>query len=280
MSEHSLRIDAHQHFWNYSQSSYSWIDEDMERIRKDFLPADLAPVLKEYKMDGCVAVQARQNDEETPFLLGLAKQNSFIKGVVGWVDLLADDLEEKLERCTSQPILKGFRHSLQDEADPAFILQPRFQKGLRLLLKYNFTYDLLIKPPQFQATIKALDSYNEMPMVLDHMAKPLIKSGEMEQWREDIFALAKHKTVMCKLSGMVTEADWQSWKYEDLEPYLDTVLEAFGPERLMFGSDWPVCLVAAEYGEVIGAVERHISKLSASEQSQIMGSNAIKFYNL
>jgi len=275
-----MRIDSHQHFWNYSSSAYSWIDEEMGRIRKDFLPADLEPVLKQHQMDGCVAVQARQNDEETHFLLDLAQQNPFIKGVVGWVDLLADDLEEKLEDYSSQPLLKGFRHSLQDEADPAFILQPRFQKGLRLLHKYNFTYDLLIKPPQFQATIKAIGSYNEMPMVLDHMAKPLIKSGEMEQWRDDIFALAKHERVMCKLSGMVTEADWQSWKYEDLEPYLDIVLEAFGPERLMFGSDWPVCLVAAEYGEVIGAVERYISKLSASEQSQIMGSNAIKFYNL
>ncbi|KEO71780.1 amidohydrolase [Anditalea andensis] len=275
-----MRIDAHQHFWNYDPTSYLWIDGGMGRIRKDFLPRDLEPLLKEHMINGCVAVQARQNDEETQFLLNLAKNNPFIMGVVGWVDLLGDDLEGKLESYVSQPLMKGFRHSLQDEADPAFILQPGFQKGLRLLHKYNFTYDLLIKTPQFQATLKALESYNEMPVVLDHMAKPLIKTGEMEQWRKDIFALAKQDRVMCKLSGMVTEADWQSWKFEDLEPYLDIVLEAFGPERLMFGSDWPVCLVAAEYGEVIRAVERYISKLSASEQSQIMGLNAKKFYNL
>jgi len=280
MSEHSFRVDAHQHFWKYNPSDYSWIDDEMGRIKRDFLPEDLEPILKDNSIDGCIAVQARQNDEETEFLLDLARQHSFIKGVVGWVDLLSEDLEEKLEGYTSQPLLKGFRHSLQDEADPSFILQPRFQKGLRLLNQYNFSYDLLIKPAQFQATIKAVDNYNEMPMVLDHIAKPLIKSGEMVQWRDDIFALAKQERVMCKLSGMLTEADWKSWAYGDLEPYLDTVLEAFGPDRLMFGSDWPVCLVAGEYEKVIGVVERCISKLSVAEQNKIMGLNAKHFYKL
>lgn len=275
-----MRIDAHQHFWNYSSSAYSWIDENMNRIKQDFLPKDLAPLLKSHHIDGCVAVQAQQNDAETEYLLGLAKQNPLIKGVVGWIDLLADDLEEKLERYQDQHFLKGFRHSLQDEADPAFILQPAFQKGLRLLHQFDYTYDLLIKPPQFQATNKAVDSYNEMPMVLDHMAKPLIKKGEIKQWREDIHSLAKHESVMCKISGMVTEADWHHWTYEDLEPYLQIVLEAFGPQRLMFGSDWPVCLVAAEYEQVIGVVEQFISKLTQEEQTNIMGLNAVKFYNL
>jgi len=275
-----MRIDAHQHFWNYSSSAYSWIDEEMHRIRKDFLPEDLEPVLKKHQMDGCVAVQARQMDEETLFLMDLADQNPFIKGVVGWIDLQADDLEEKLETYSDRPLLKGFRHSLQDEADPAFILQPAFQKGLRLLHQYNYTYDLLIKPAQFQATIKAVDSYNEMPMVLDHMAKPLIKRGEIKQWQEDIHSLAKHERVMCKISGIVTEADWNQWTYEDLEPCMNTVLEAFGPDRLMFGSDWPVCLVAAEYERVIGIVEQFISKLSPDEQEKIMGLNAVNFYKL
>jgi L-fuconolactonase len=275
-----MRIDAHQHFWKYSASAYSWIDDGMSRIQNDFLPQDLEPVLKKHKIDGCVAVQAQQNEEETQFLLGLARQHPFIKGVVGWIDLQVDDLEAKLSRYKDFPLLKGFRHSLQDEADPAFILQPRFQKGLRLLHEYDFIYDLLIKPPQFQATIKALESYNEMPMVLDHMAKPLIKSGDIKSWREDIFTLAKHEKVMCKISGMVTEADWNQWKYEDLEPYLNTVLEAFGSDRLMFGSDWPVCLVAAEYEQVIGVVEKFISKLSEAEQTGIMGENAVKFYKL
>jgi len=275
-----MRIDAHQHFWNYSSAAYSWIDEGMARIRKDFLPQDLEPILIDNQIDGCVAVQAQQNDGETEFLLGLARHHPFIKGVVGWIDMQADDLEAKLSRFKDFPLLKGFRHSLQDEADPAFILQPRFQKGLRLLNKYGFTYDLLIKPPQFQATIKALDSYNEIPMVLDHMAKPLIKSGEIDQWRKDIFALAKHESVMCKLSGMVTEADWQNWKYEDLDPYMETVLEAFGPNRLLFGSDWPVCLVAGEYEEVLGVVQRFIQKLSQDEQNRIMGLNAANFYQL
>ena len=275
-----MRIDAHQHFWKYSASAYSWIDDGMSRIQNDFLPQDLEPVLKKHKIDGCVAVQAQQNEEETQFLLGLARQHPFIKGVVGWIDLQVDDLEAKLSRYKDFPLLKGFRHSLQDEADPAFILQPRFQKGLRLLHEYDFIYDLLIKPPQFQATIKALESYNEMPMVLDHMAKPHIKSGDIKSWRKDIFTLAKHEKVMCKISGMVTEADWNQWKYEDLEPYLNTVLEAFGSDRLMFGSDWPVCLLAAEYEQVISVVEKFISKLSEAEQTGIMGENAVKFYKL
>jgi len=275
-----MRIDAHQHFWKYDPWVYSWINEDMSRIRKDFLPADLAPILKEHHMDGCIAVQARQIEEETHFLLDLARNHTFIKGIVGWINLLADDLEERLSEYADQPLLKGFRHSLQDEADPAFILQPRFQKGLRLLQKYNFTYDLLIKPPQFQATIKSLDSYNEMPMVLDHMAKPLIKSGEIKSWRKDIWALAKNERVFCKLSGMVTEADWQNWKYEDLVPYLETVLEAFGPDRLMYGSDWPVCLVAGDYKNILAVVERFVQTLSAEEQKKIMGTNAAHFYHL
>ena len=275
-----MRIDAHQHFWKYHPSTHSWINEKMVKIRQDFLPVDLEPILIKNKIDGCIAVQAQQNEEETKFLLHLAYLNPFIKGVVGWVNLLSEDLEQKLIEYSSQPKLKGFRHSLQDEADTTFILQPKFQRGLRLLHKYNFTYDLLIKPNQFNATIKAVNSYNEIPMVLDHLAKPNIQSGEVKQWKEDIFSLAKHDSVMCKISGMVTEADWHKWKYEDLLRYMEIVLEAFGPNRLMFGSDWPVCLLAAEYKNVINIVERFIEKLTSDEQNKIMGGNAEKFYNI
>lgn len=273
-------IDAHQHFWQFDPVRDAWITEDMQTIRKDFLPADLAPVLKANGVEGCVAVQADQSEAETEFLLQLARENSFIKGVVGWVDLRAANIKSRLEHFTQFPALKGFRHIVQGEPDKNFLLREDFCKGIAALAEYDFTYDILVYPHQLPAVAEFVKKFKDQPLVLDHLAKPDFETGELKGWEQHIRDIARYKNVYCKLSGMVTEADLQNWKQEDFTPFLEVALEAFGPDRLMFGSDWPVCLLAAEYEEVLGIVQHFVSKLSAAEQQQIMGGNAVEFYKL
>lgn len=275
-----MTIDAHQHFWIFDPERDAWITEDMSVIRKNFLPADLAPVLEANGIDGCVAVQADQSEAETDFLLQLAEENTFIKGVVGWVDLWSPSVEERLQHYAQYPLLRGFRHIVQGEADPAFLQGEDFCRGIKALAAYDLTYDILIFPQQLPAALQFVQQFPGQRFVIDHLAKPYIRKGELKGWEEDMRAMAQFDHVYCKLSGMVTEADMQNWKQEDFSPYLDVALEAFGAERLMYGSDWPVCLLAADYPQVKKLVTDHIAHLSAAEQARIMGGNAASFYKL
>ena len=272
-------IDTHQHFWNYDATRHDWINEDMRAIKKDFLPEQLAPILKENKVEGCVSVQVDQTTEETDFLLALAKEHSFIKGVVGWVDLRASNLEDKLENYKDAKALKGFRHIIQGQA-AGFMLQPNLIQGLKKLATRNYTYDLLIYAHQLKEANELIKQVTEIPIVIDHVAKPNIKDSEMEDWKKEITALAKYPNVYCKISGMATEANWETWTMAGLQPYLDTVVAAFGTERIMFGSDWPVCLVASSYAKWLNGVQKYFNTFSSTEQEAIFAGNAIKFYKL
>ena len=279
-----MNIDSHQHFWRYSAEDYPWIGTGMERIARDFLAVDLAAVARPLGIAGSVAVQARQSLEESRWLLELAAADPFIRGVVGWVDLRHPEVARQLEPLAADSRFVGVRHVVQDEPDPRFLLGEAFVRGLRELRRFDLTYDLLLYPHQLPAAVELAGMLPEQPFVLDHLAKPRIglgvKDAGFADWRRNIEALAAHENVCCKLSGMVTEAAWRGWKQADFIPYLDVVLTAFGPDRLMFGSDWPVCLVAAEYAEVVAIVRGFIATLSAAEQQQILGGTTIRFYGL
>ena len=275
-----LKIDAHQHFWIFDPVRDSWINDEMLVIKRDFLPADLLPVLQENGIDGCVAVQADQSEQETQFLLEMAAANAFVKGVVGWVDLKADNMEKRLEYFKQFDKLKGFRHILQGEPDKQYMLQPRFQKGIASLQKYGYTYDILIYPEHLPYAELLAGGFPDQKFVLDHLAKPPIKDQNINNWQKDIQALAQHPNVHCKISGMLTEANWNSWKISDFTPYLDVVFNAFGINRVMFGSDWPVCLLAGGYEGTMQVLNDYCSRLSATEQELFWGQNATLFYNL
>lgn len=275
-----LKIDSHQHFWKFDRLRHSWINAEMAAIQRDFMPADLFPVLEENGIDGCVVVQVDQTPEENEFQLQNAADHDFIKGVVGWVDLQAADIEAQLAELKTHAKLKGFRHILQGEADRALMLKPAFVNGISKLSEFGFTYDLLIFPDQLKYAAELVRQFPNQPFVLDHIAKPDIRHGKIDEWKEGIQELASYENVYCKASGMVTEADWKLWKPEDFTPYLDVVFESFGAERVMYGSDWPVSLVAASYGQVKGLVQNYISKCTATEQELFWGGNATKFYNL
>jgi L-fuconolactonase len=274
-----MKIDAHQHFWQYSPTRDAWISEEMSILRHDYMPADLAPILQKNGTDGCIAVQADQSETETKFLLDLAEKNDFIKGVVGWIDLRSNNLEERLDFFSKNKKLKGFRHILQGEKSE-FMLQPDFLSGVKALGKRGLTYDILVFPKHLTAVKQFLRHLEGQPFVLDHLAKPYIKRGLIQQWKKDIRSIAKHENIYCKISGMVTEANWTTWKTTDFEPYLEVVLEAFGPKRLMYGSDWPVCLLAADYERQLDLVKGFISKLTPTEQAQVMGLTAASFYKI
>ncbi len=272
-------IDAHQHFWKYDPVRDSWITDEMAVIQRDFLPGDLEQELSANGVDGCVSVQADQSEDETQFLLQLADQSTFVKGVVGWVDLRSDNLTDRLVYFREFPKLKGFRHIVQGE--PAgFLENTKFISGINELHKHGFTYDLLIYHYQMQEALSFVAKIPDTRIVIDHIAKPAIARGEKTQWELNMAAMATFPNIFCKLSGMVTEASWRNWKRDDFYPYLDEVMEAFGPERLMYGSDWPVCLVAAQYREQLDIVRSYISRLSDEEQKAILGENAVAFYGL
>jgi len=273
------RIDSHQHFWKYDSARHSWITDEMKIIKQDFLPKDLAPILNEHKIDGCVLVQVDQTESETEFFLELAKQNSFIKGVVGWIDFRSDKINERLNHFSQFKNLKGFRHIVQGEPK-GFLQQKKFLFGIKQLEKYNFTYDVLIYHHQLEEAVEYIRQFPNQKFVIDHLAKPNIRSNEFTNWSKGMKELSSFENVFCKLSGFTTEANWNSWKPEDFTPYFEFVLQNFGTKRLLYGSDWPVCLCSSTYKSQLQLVEDFISKLSTSEKQQIMGGNAIDFYNL
>ncbi|WP_343745205.1 amidohydrolase family protein [Chitinophaga sp.] len=273
-------IDAHQHFWQYDPVRDAWIDDSMQVIRRDFFPEHLEPILASNGVHGCVAVQADQSENETAFLLDLADKHPFIKGVVGWTDLRSPNVRERLAAYTAHPKLKGFRHIVQGEPDNNFLLGEAFCNGIAALAEFGFTYDILVYPKQLAATAAFVEKFPDHRFAIDHVAKPDFKTGALDEWAAYMRRIAKAPNVYCKLSGLVTEADWQHWQQEHFEPFLDVVLECFGPNRLMFGSDWPVCLLAAEYAQVKNIIVSYIGKLSTAEQNNIMGGNAISFYHL
>jgi L-fuconolactonase len=272
-------VDAHQHFWRYDAGEFGWISDEMGAIRRDFVPGDLRPELDAAGVDATVVVQARQSLEETDWLLGLAAENAWIAGVVGWVPLVDEGVGAVLERYNGQAKLKGVRHVLQAEAD-AYFAREDFNRGLGLLKGFGLTYDVLVLERQLGAAIALIDRHPGQKFVVDHVAKPRIGDGVLEPWRSQMLDLGRRGNVCCKLSGMVTEADFGGWTEEQLWPYVETALEAFGAERLMFGSDWPVCRVAASYGRWLEVVLGFVGELSAEEQSWVMGGTAIAAYEL
>lgn len=275
-----MTIDSHQHFWNYELPNHAWINDEMAVIRRDFTPADLAPILAANDVAGCVAVQADQTRAETDFLLDLAAKHDFIRGVVGWIDLRADDLEAQLDDYAGAHQLKGFRHIVQGEPDPRFMLRPDFLRGIELIGKRGYTYDILILPHQLGSALELVRLFPEQRFVLDHLAKPYIKDGYIAGWEAGIRALAAHPNVWCKVSGLVTEADYHRWTEAQLKPYLDVVFDAWPGERIMFGSDWPVCRVAAPYDRVLGLMNNYLDGFEAERKEAVLGGNCRAFYRL
>jgi L-fuconolactonase len=272
-------IDAHHHFWRYNAEDFGWIDDAMRAIRRDFLPEDLARAIKTAGVDGVVSVQARQSLEETRWLLKLAGESPFVRGVVGWVPLIAPDIEQILGEFAANPKLRAVRHVLQGELD-GYMLRADFNRGIAALKKHALAYDILVFERHLPQTIEFVDRHPQQVFVLDHVAKPRIKENILEPWRKNIRELAQRPNVYCKISGMVTEADYTQWTEAQLRPYFETVLEAFGPKRLMLGSDWPVCLVACDYARWINLARAWIKKLSVAEQARILGETAMEAYKL
>ncbi len=273
-------IDSHQHFWRYSATRDGWITDRMAALRRDFLPEHLAAELGANGVASSIAVQADQSEQETLFLLDLAERHGFILAVVGWVDLRSDRLPERLEFFSRFPKLRGFRHIVQAESDDRFLVRPDFLRGIGELERFGFTYDLLIYPRQLPAATELAARCPGQKFALDHMAKPSIQAGEIDAWEREIRQLAAQPNVICKLSGLVTEADWSRWRAADLQPYLDVVFECFGTSRLMFGSDWPVCLLAAGYAKVVRIIREYTEELPQPEREKVFHLNAARFYGL
>jgi L-fuconolactonase len=274
------KIDSHQHFWNYNENDFPWLKNGLEMLRRDFRPENLKEELDQNGFSGSVAVQARQSVEETRWLLSLSRQYSYIKAVVGWIDLQSEKVEENLIEFAGEKKFAGVRHLIQDEKDMNFMLRKEFQQGISYLQDYGLTYDLLIYPKHLKAASQLVKKFPDLKFVVDHLAKPAIREGITDPWARDIKTLAKNENVYCKLSGMVTEADWTNWKPDDFKPYLDVVLDSFGPDRIMIGSDWPVCLVAGTYGSVVQLVLDFIKQCSESEQEMILRDTCMTFYSI
>ncbi len=275
-----MKIDSHQHFWLYNSNEYGWITDEMEILRKDYLPDQLGTELSSIGYDGSIAVQARQSLAETHWILDLSEQHSFIKGVIGWVDLCSPDAEEQLTHFSGNPKLVGIRHVIHDEQDDNFMLRKSFLRGISYLKKFGLTYDILVFPRHLSNTIKFVSQFPEQVFVLDHIAKPSIKDKQIAPWKEDIEKLARFRNVYCKLSGMVTETNVRNWDKEEFIPYLNIVFEAFGTNRLMIGSDWPVCRLAGSYKQIMQIVSDYISTFKVQDQQKILGENAITAYGL
>jgi len=275
-----LRIDAHQHFWHYDPVRDSWITEEMAVIRRDFLPDDLQPILQQNNFDGCVVVQADQSEKENKYLLTYAEQYDFIKGVVGWADFFSNQIERQLENLRQYKKLKGFRTILQGATPPDLMLQPAFRHGISKLSQFNFTYDILIYADQLKYIPAFVSAFPNQLFVIDHLAKPNIYKRDINSWAAEMQVVAQFENVYLKISGLVTEADWHNWRTEDFGPYLDVAVNAFGPNRIMFGSDWPVCLVAGKYKAMLGIVQEYFAAFSSEEQALFFGGNATRFYNL
>jgi len=276
-----MTIDAHHHLWKYNAAEYGWITPQQRVIRRNFLPEDLEPLMHHFGIEGTVAVQARQTLEETTWLLGLAEKHPLIRGVVGWVPLTdGAGVKRSLEPFAGNPKLRGVRHLIQDEADPRYSLRKDFNEGVSALREFGLRYDILIFERQLPAAIEFVDRHPNQTFILDHVAKPRIKDKIVSPWNRNMRDLAKRQNVYCKLSGMVTEADPQHWTPQDLQPYIDVALSAFGPRRLMYGSDWPVMLLACDYARWYSTVTNAIAKLSKAEQDRIMGGTAAEAYGI
>jgi L-fuconolactonase len=275
-----MKIDSHQHFWRYDAARNAWITDSMAVLKRNFLPDDLAVECKANGIDASIAVQADPSENDTTFLLELAEKHQRIAGVVGWVDLLSPRVAERLEYFSRFPKLRGFRHIAQAEPDDRFLAREQFVKGVAQLCAFGFTYDILIYPRQLPAAIDLVKRLPEQRFVIDHMAKPEVKSAKTSPWAAQMREIAQHKNVFCKISGLVTEADWKHWKADDFKRYLDVVFGAFGADRLMFGSDWPVCLLAATYSQVKQLIDNYVSGLPRSDKDKIFGGNAARFYGL
>jgi L-fuconolactonase len=275
-----MRIDAHQHFWIYNTSEYGWIDESMKALRRNFLPDHLKPELEHDGYQGSVAVQARQSLEETRWLLQLASENPFVLGVVGWVDLRSPQIRTELRALANEPKFVGVRHIVQGEPDDEFLLRPDFLRGVALLEEFDLAYDILIYDKHLPVAAEFVNRFPRQRFVLDHLAKPAVKTQTLHPWAEGIREIATSPNVHCKLSGLVTEADWHGWNAEQLRPYLDIAFECFGPNRLMIGSDWPVCTVAASYSRTLAAVEQYLASSRVKGSEGVLGGNALRFYKL
>ena len=280
VNEEPLIIDAHQHFWKYDAQEYAWISDELAPLKRDFLPEELLQLLNKEKISGAISVQARQSEKENEFLLNHAKGNPFIKGVVGWIDLRSEKVEERLSFYRNFPILKGFRHVVQDEKDPEFMLHPAFLQGIEQLIKYGYCYDILVYARQLPQVLAFLNHFPDKPFIIDHLAKPDIKQGGFTSWQADIRKIAAFPKVLIKVSGMITEADWHHWKKEDFYPYLDELVLSFGVERLCYGSDWPVCNLAGNYSMQWDIVKTYFSTFNSSDINKVMGWNTQRFYHL
>jgi len=275
-----MHIDAHQHFWMYSPADYEWIDDSMTALRRNFLPDDLGPELENAGFGGSIAVQARQTLEETRWLLDLAARSPSILGVVGWVDLRSPDVRSQLEVMARNPKLVGIRHVVQSEPDDRFLLQPDFLRGISVLEDFELAYDILIYSRHLPVAAEFVNRFPRQRFVLDHLAKPPIMSGNFDSWARGISEFAAFPNVFCKLSGLVTEADWQHWTAEQIVPFLDVAFESFGPDRLMIGSDWPVCLLAASYKRALDVVKSYLIQKNSECQDRVLGGNALRFWRL
>lgn len=276
----NMKIDAHQHFWRYDAQRDGWITDEMSVLKRDFLPADLLPELLANGLDGTIAVQADQSERETQFLLDLAQQNTSILGVVGWVDLRSPSVADRLEYFAPFEKLCGFRHVVQAEPDDRFMLRQDFQRGIGMLADFGYTYDILIYPKQLPAAIELVQKFPKQPFIIDHLAKPEIKGARISEWAGHMRTIAQSPNVYCKVSGMITEADWQTWRAEEFRPYLDIVFDAFGTDRLIFGSDWPVCLLAGTYSRVKQLIVDYLADFPETDRAKIFGANAVHFYGL
>jgi L-fuconolactonase len=273
-------IDADHHLWKFNEGDYTWMDESMSVLKQDYLPADLEEQLVRSGVTGTIVVQARQMLEETAWLLEMADRHQFIEGVVGWLDICSEKLTRQLEEFSSNPWLVGVRHVIHDEPDDEFMLRPAFIKGMEKLVQHNLAYDLLLFPRHLLWAHELVSLFPDQRFVLDHISKPPIRSGVLDPWREDILALSNHPNVWCKISGMVTEASHENWQYEDFIPYLDAVVDAFGTDRLMVGSDWPVCLLAGEYQQVMDIPVRYFMELDPADKERIFRLNCMECYEL
>jgi len=274
------RIDAHHHLWRYTATEYGWIDSAMTPLQCDYTPADLLRAMVSAEIDGAIAVQARQTLEETYDLLSLAEAHTFMGGVVGWAPIASNDFPSHLEDFADRPKLRGLRHVVQAEPDDDFILGREFNRGIEALLSTGLVYEILVYERQLPQAIRFVDAHPNQVFVLDHIGKPGIREKILSPWQEWIHDLARRENVFCKVSGMVTEADWHVWTEADLRPYLDTVFDAFGADRLMMGSDWPVCLLAADYAQWFGFLDRYVATVSDDEREQFCGGTATRVYRL
>jgi L-fuconolactonase len=275
-----LRIDSHQHFWNYDPVKNAWITEDMGVLKRDFAPSDLYPLIHEVGINATIAVQADQSEAENYFLLHLSEKWPAIVGIVGWVDFCADNIVERLAYFKQFPRIRGFRHVVQDEPDKNFLLRNDFMRGIASLGEFGLTYDLLVYVKQLPAAVDFVQRFPDQPFVIDHLAKPALKANEITGWARYMQSLASNQNVYCKVSGLITEADWSNWRPSDFTPYLDVVFDSFGVNRVMFGSDWPVCLLAGTYHDVVGIVAEYLETRPSADKEKVFGGNAARFYGV